>query len=266
MRRGLSLISSASSLNRDDLRAATRAGALCMVIRKPDWRPEDGQTLHGCHVHFKLNEEEDIKCSEPAQDQEKVQSCRTTAVEKTEARPTVYDESSMKQKEVHLIIKDPYEPPAPSGILDRLTRLLVRTDRFNNDSPSCSLVDHKSIKIHGSCRLTPGYSLAYVPPYVKVYPRQGQAIRLASTHDIPRILFSLIQTISGGYSLYKARGSQIDRYGFAAFGLTVLPYMIVSIINFVGSLLSAEYETMYMVESTSMDEMMERGGVDDGVV
>ena len=90
-------------------------------------------------------------------------------------------------------------------------------------------------------------------------------IRLASTHDVPRILFLIIQTISGAYSLYKAQGSQIERYGYAALGLAVSPCMMVAIINPIDSLLTSEYETVYPVHSKTMDEMGGRGGLCDRV-
>lgn len=280
VRRGLSLISRASSLNPNDLQAAARAGALCMVVRKQDWRPEDGQTVHGCQI------DDDRKNGGPQGTgfDERKESVRMSVVEKSSSPSTGCDDKPPRQSEIWLKLKDADTPPPPSGILEWLTCMLVRTDRFNNDNPSSSPVDHENIKIHGLFKLAPGYGLSYVPPNVKVYPRHSHQIvegdhipnigpeqaigktRLASTHDIPRILFSLIQTVSGGYSLYKARGSQIDRYGYAAFGLTVLPYVIVSIINFLGSFLSAEYETIYMVHSNTMDEMVGRGGMADGVV
>ena len=281
VRRGLSLISRASSLNRNDLQAAARAGALCMVIRKPDWRPENGQTVAGCQiVRIDDGEAQDVHYTAP---DEKGESIRMSVVEKSPPR-LCSDDKPSKRVDISLDVKDDFEPQQPSGILQKLTCLLVRTDRFNNECPSKSPVDHNSIKIHGSFKLAPGYGLSYVPPNVKIHPRheyqvvEGNRIstmstsqvvgrtRIASTHDIPRIWFSLIQTVSGGYSLYKARGSQINHYGFAAFGLTVLPYMIVSVVNFLGSFLSAEYETMYMVHSATMDEMILRGGMVDGVV
>lgn len=274
VRRGLSLISRASSLKRDDLQAAARAGALGMVVRKPDWRPEDGQIVHGCH----LRDVADKLCSERIgsglDEGTRGGSDELSRPEKSACPISSGDDDHAKQHEISLSMKDPHEPPAPSSVLDRLSRALILTNRFNNDMPSSSPVDHDSIKIHGLCKLAPGYGLSYISPNVKIFARHEAqteiqnvgSTRVASTHDIPRIMFSLIQTISGGYSLYKARGSQIDRYGYAAFGLTVLPYMIVSIINFVGSLLSAEYETIYMVHSTTMDEMVSRGGAVDGVV
>lgn len=271
VRRALSLISRASSLTKDDLQAAARAGALCMVIRKPDWRPRDGQIVHGCQV--KESAEEQAPERALASLDEKDKPIDVPASEMSGCRASAGG-AIASQKELRLNIKEPYERPEPSSFLDKISRVLILTDRFHNDMPSSSPVDHENIKVHGLCQLAPGYGLSYISPNVKVYPRHYAQLgnqdikptRIASTHDIPRILFSLIQTVSGGYSLYKARGSQIDRYGFAAFGLTVLPYMIVSIINFIASLLSAEYETVYMVHSTMMDEMVSRGGIVDGVV
>ena len=282
VRRGLSLISRASSLNKNDLQAAARAGALCMVIRKPDWRPEDGQIVAGCQVDS-IGDGEGHNPERTGSD-EKGESFMMSAIEKSAPGLPCSDDKPTSQIDVILDVRDSFEPSPPSGILQKLTCMLVRTDRFNNECPSKSPVDHDGIKIHGTFKLAPGYGLSYVPPNVKIHTRreyqtiEGDRIsamgtdqvvgrtRIASTHDIPRIWFSLIQTVSGGYSLYKAQGSQINHYGYAAFGLTVVPYMIVSVVNFLGSFLSAEYETMYMVHSATMDEMIRRGGVVDGVV
>ena len=277
VRRGLSLISRASSLTKDDLQAAARAGALCMVIRKPDWRPQDGQIVRGCQVKESAEEQAEEQVPERALAtlDEKDKSVEVSESEISGCRVSAGDAiASQNDIDISLNIREPYEPPKPSSFLDKISRALLLTDRFHNDMPSSSPVDHENIKVHGLCKLAPGYGLSYISPNVKVFERHYAQLgnqdvkptRLASTHNIPRILFSLIQTVSGGYSLYKARGSQIDRYGFAAFGLTVLPYMIVSIINVIASLLSAEYETVFMVHSAMMDEMVSRGGIVDGVV
>ncbi|KAL8936127.1 MAG: hypothetical protein Q9216_005094 [Gyalolechia sp. 2 TL-2023] len=172
-----------------------------------------------------------------------------------------------------MTVTDLYRPPAPRNIIDILTRILVESYRFRIQRPTANLVDDNNVRIHGVCQLAPGYALSYVPEDVKIYSRvkyrrthsisrllgmdHSPEITLASTHDVPRILFSLIQT---------ARGSQIDQYGHAAFGLTVLPYMMVSIVNLIGSLLTSEYEAIYVVHSPITDEMISRGGLCDGVV
>ncbi|KAL8962145.1 MAG: hypothetical protein Q9193_001412 [Seirophora villosa] len=323
VRRGLCLISRSSNFAGNDLQAAARANALCMVVRSPEWRPKDGQVVEGCKFdeledpqkkkeksswwrgHGKHGSAEDgsdgtvladlwhsvicVLCPSRAwpclsrtterakeDDAPEISTVEMKGVDDaTGAQPTTGSQVTMK-------ITDPYAPPPPRHLIDKLVRIFVETYRFQSQPPTKNVVDQDNVKIHGVCQLAPGYTLSYIPDDIKIYSHikntrtlsisrllgmnHAPDVKLASTHDVPRILFSLIQTVSGGYSLYKARGSQIERYGFAAYGLTVLPYMMVSIINLIGSLLTSEYEAVYTVHSPIMDEMKGRGGLCDGVV
>ncbi|KAL8958038.1 MAG: hypothetical protein Q9183_005916, partial [Haloplaca sp. 2 TL-2023] len=264
-----------------------------MVIRSPEWRPRDAQVIEGCEItdpkkngrskrrgrrkwwsrprRSSFIEEQDDKINVP--DLSTIETKSTE--EATHASPRPGDEVLLKTTDL-------YTPPNSRNMLDRLTRVMIETARFHSQAPTNNLVDYANVKIHGVCQLAPGYALSYIPQDVKVYSHIRQTrtvsisrllgvshtpdIKLASTHDVPRILFSIIQTISGAYSLYRARGTQIERYGYAAYGLTPLPYMMVSVINLIGSLLTSEYETVYLVHSTIMDELKNRGGLCDGAV
>ncbi|KAL8744471.1 MAG: hypothetical protein Q9190_003285 [Brigantiaea leucoxantha] len=283
IRRGLGLILRASNLAPNDLQAAARANALCMVIRKPEWRPKDGDEIAGCQLDI----------AEPAHGTTSVQEFGTVDIEqqsvvkssalgKSESAGTSCEATRTEAGEIVLKTRDLYEPPGSCNLIDRITRSVVQSYRFDSHAPSANILDVENVKLHGLCRLAQGYCLAYVPMDMKIYSRtrfrrrlsfagvlgvdNAPEIKLASTYDIPRILFSLIQTGSAGYALYRARGAQIDRFGCAAFGLTVLPYMVVSVVNLIGSLLTSEYETMYLVHSAMMDEMNNKGGICDGVV
>lgn len=287
VRRGLCLILRASNLAGNDLQAAARANALCMVIRSPEWRPKDGQVIEGCEIKAaektarKRKWSERLLCrSTVTAPEEKsfemeISTCDSNASAATGVLTRAIDEVTLKTTDI-------YSPPASRHKMDKITKALIESHRFHSLPPTENIVDHANFKIHGVCQLAPGYALGFVPKDIKIYSHvkhqrslslsrvlgmnHTPQVKLASTHDVPRILFSIIQTISGGYSLYKARGAQIERYGFAAYGLTVLPYMMVSIINLIGSLLTSEYETMYLVHSAIMDEMKDRGGICDGVV
>lgn len=283
VRRGLCLILRASNLAGNDLQSAARANALCMVIRSPEWRPKDGQIVEGCRI-------EELEAPMKKKRRRKKWYLWPTATE-GDVKGGISDAKDIGNvpvlrstdcNEVALKTTDLYVPPLPRNSIDNLTRILVETYRFRSQRPTFNIVDHDNVKVHGVFQLAPGYALSYIPEDIKIYSRVKYhrilsishllgmnhipSIKLASTHDVPRILFSLIQTVSGGYSLYRARGSQIERYGYAAFGLTGLPYMMVSIVNLIGSLLTSEYEAIYMVHSAIMDEMTSRGGLCDGVV
>lgn len=289
VRRGLCLILRASNFAGNDLQSAARANALCMVIRSPEWRPRDGQVIEGCEVVPPEKTKKKRNCWWRLSHGQ-LSSCEGSEKNGLHVITTLDSKYSEDAKvpgpepgnEVTLKTTDLYSCPTPRNLVDKLTRVLIETQRFQTRPPTSNIVDHANVKIHGVCQLAPGYALSYVPEDVKIYSHIKQyrtvsisrllglnhtpAIKLASTHDVPRILFSIIQTVSGAYAMYRARGSQIDQYGYAAFGLTVLPYMMVSIVNFIGSLLSSEYETVYLVHSSILDEMRTRGGLCDGVV
>ena len=55
-------------------------------------------------------------------------------------------------------------------------------------------------------------------------------------------------------------------YGYAAFRLTVTPYIIMSLVNLMGQIATSEYPTLFMVHSAEMDEAKRPGGFSDGVI
>lgn len=274
LRRGLCLISRAGNFAGNDLQAAARANALCMVIRKPQWRPRVGDEVSGCHLEVHGVSANGAPATDQGKDNKN--DYELTLAGTVESGSTGEQSNTRDLKSLQIQIRDLYSPPLCNGLIDRVAKAVVETYHFQSKTLSASIVDHKSCKIQGRCQLSEGYALAYVPADMRVYPRASSSgllykdkcsqTRLASVHDFPRILFSLTQTVSGAYALYRARGSQIERYGYAAFGLTVLPFILISLINLLGSFLTSEYQTIFLVHSSLMDEMIGRGGISDGVV
>lgn len=102
-------------------------------------------------------------------------------------------------------------------------------------------------------KLPPGYGLAVVPANAKFYDNADD-MKLSNEYGAIKILVSLGQLVYASSTLYRARGDQISRYGYAAFGLTVTPYALMSLLNLLGSLMCPQYPTFYLVESRAMDE------------
>lgn len=50
--RGIMGIRSLAIFGKADLEKAARAGALCMVVRTPVWKPQDGDILHNTVLHL----------------------------------------------------------------------------------------------------------------------------------------------------------------------------------------------------------------------
>ncbi len=91
-------------------------------------------------------------------------------------------------------------------------------------------------------------------------PDTCPAIELSSNYNLPKGLIAIFQTLYASATLYQTRGDQIQRYGYAAFGLTVAPYLVMSIINLLGTMLTPDYPCIYLVRSVIMDEASRREG------
>ncbi|KAG4034526.1 hypothetical protein MFRU_003g04860 [Monilinia fructicola] len=79
-------------------------------------------------------------------------------------------------------------------------------------------------------------------------------IAISSQFSALQVLWSIAQTCIGSYILYQSRGSQLDIYGHAAFGLTVIPYVIASIINLLGSLVGRRGGVIGSVDQVGNDD------------
>jgi hypothetical protein len=218
--RGIEAILSGASLcgSNNDLRKASRSGALCMLVRSREWRPVDNEKIDNAVVRRQLHDDAD-----------------------TSHRGTISDQGDM-----HLIT---YEPP---WILSKF---------------GCPIYVHRQI-IHGTYSLPAGYRFAIVPSETQFTELHNATtkIEVAATYNVVKALVALAQTGYASVTLYRSRGDQIDQFGFAAFGLTVAPYAVMSMVNLVGNLCRPDYASLYMVESSIMDEARKRGGVFNGIV
>ena len=126
----------------------------------------------------------------------------------------------------------------------------------------------KRSNINGLYHLPKGYSLRSVPSDAAVEPFKGSAsaVKLSSTFNIPKTLIAILQFCYAISTLYRARGDQIDQYGYAAFGLTVAPYALMSLINLLGNLATPTYPCVFLVRIRAMQEAEGQGGKFDGAI
>jgi hypothetical protein len=104
----------------------------------------------------------------------------------------------------------------------------------------------ESCVIHGAYKLPLGYEFAFVPSDAKVSSKVDAKVSSEvdakkclrpyseippSSWDASKPPIAIFQTLSGTATRYSARGNQIDAYGYAAFGLTVVPYIFMSLLN-----------------------------------
>lgn len=144
-----------------------------------------------------------------------------------------------------------------------------------------SIIVPRGHEIHGVCRLPHGYTLAFVPQHAEVRNIPAAKPDDDNTNDELKEHFdntisasfstiksavAVLQTLYASFTLYRTRGDQLNQFGYAAFGLTVAPFLVMSIINLIGNMVTPEYATIYMVRSDIMAEAIGRGAVIDGEV
>lgn len=133
-------------------------------------------------------------------------------------------------------------------------------------------------QVFGTYKIPEGYELAYVPPNAVIEPVslsgdstdqspiEKSEYKLSSVYSFASALVSIIQITYALTGLYRSRGDQVSKYGYAAFSFTVLPYVIMSFVNLLGNLVTPRYSTLYLVRTEMMDEASRRGGEFQGIV
>jgi hypothetical protein len=121
-----------------------------------------------------------------------------------------------------------------------------------------------SSKVAGIGKLKEGYELTLVPRDAPVgeIDKGGLDEAVPSTYSFPKLAISLIQATWAIITIYRARGDQVQQYGYAAFGLTVVPYALMSILNTLGNILMPEYASLTLIRTPVLVEAMQ-GQLDD---
>lgn len=89
---------------------------------------------------------------------------------------------------------------------------------------------------------------------------------ISSSWNPAKAIVSLLQALAAIYTLLLHRSDLIDRWGYASFHLTVIPYLIMTLLNFISNIVTGDYACLYMVESEIMREAKGRGGFFMGTV
>lgn len=105
------------------------------------------------------------------------------------------------------------------------------------------------------CGQSNGYKLVTVPATWEVTPllssacKEGCNIEIASNYSFLKISAAIIQILYGSYELYAAavRSVQLERFGYAAYSLTVIPYTLMSFLNGLASLSRPAYPARYLI-------------------
>ncbi|KAI9768637.1 MAG: hypothetical protein M1839_003997 [Geoglossum umbratile] len=267
----------------EPLERAARAGALCMVVRSRFWKPEEGDTPRDIILKKTQDKSNDwhgtseseghrIKIYTPPWLRECTRfwwfsdkNLGGPRQRRIHGSCELPGSKSPRRSQHYTLACVPRKAIVEFKLLERKKRSRKIEDTLKSGvtiGGQESTEDHirmEGMQGRGAPSPLPGGQIAGSPegfPGVKLVQVPND---IASTLTPPKILVAIIQVLYATVTLYRSRGNQIDQYGYAAFGLTVAPYAIMSIINLAGQLVTPDYPAMYLVWSEVMGEAIERG-------
>ena len=259
--RGVRAIRQCAILCDTPLETAAKAEALCVVIRTPKWLPQEGDVA--CVGEIRPFDRT-RSSAQSRNDREEFEERLSFRIEANERSFLPFDSSSeIERRKVHGICRLPHgyalailPPRAPITELcrDKRNEIEMPTLRHPKDGRR-AVEDRTEPRVPGSQDDNPSN------------PDICPEVELSSNYNLPKGLIAIFQTLYASATLYQTRGDQIQRYGYAAFGLTVTPYLIMSIVNLLSTVLTPDYPCLYLVRSEIMDEAARREGAKfEGIV
>ncbi|KAI9660558.1 MAG: hypothetical protein M1821_009910 [Bathelium mastoideum] len=251
---------------------ACRAGALCMVVRAPHWRPKLGQVLQLGVVPDR---------NEPVITKELERQPNTLRAEirfHNEVEGLGFHESYFRAYRAQRIVRPPIQGKLITYIPSYARENSSRWVHFDSVWAR-SRVDLRLTRVHGTFELPDGYEFATVPRNTYLLSQVASSAHQNRTYTDPKLtsemsagysilkaVASLIQVIAAFMTLLSHRPDLIRRWGYASYHLTVIPYLVMTLVNLICNLITPDYPCLYMVRSETMVEAEKVGGRFEGEV
>ena len=221
---------------KNDLEVAARSGALCMLVRSSSWKPQKGDNIRNALI------------KDP-----KTNTSPRYVPTYSYPRPIKLTNVRLSYQRTASAALSIYKPPW----LNDMTRFWSYTDT----SPVQAESRIELRVVFGLNELPVQYEFAFVPRNTKILGLVDSTPKLSSSSNLARGTVALLQLLYTSFTIYRTNGDQVNRYGFAAPGLTVLPYAVMSGLNLLASLVAPHYPKLYLVRSEVMEEAERRTGL-----
>ena len=96
--------------------------------------------------------------------------------------------------------------------------------------------------------------------------RESEGIKLCRSKELASAFVGIAQVIFASITIYRARGDQIEKYGYAAYGFSVYPYLLMSLANLIKLAVCGRYPYAYVLRTATLAEAEKNGGVFEGAV
>lgn len=102
--------------------------------------------------------------------------------------------------------------------------------------------------------------IAFAKTFLRSNVEDTAHIKLCRPRRWMKALLSIVQLVSASITLYNSRGDQLSRFGYAAYGLSVIPYALMSFINLLCNISMGEWPCRYVLRTAILEESMRRTG------
>ncbi|KAF7948140.1 uncharacterized protein EAE97_003551 [Botrytis byssoidea] len=230
--RALNAIVRLPILARNELEKACRAGALCMAVRAPHWRPKPSQKIS---VGVVLEDDKDVENTDPEGQ---------------------FGHDSSQPIKANMIT-----------YLSSYAREQSSTWIHFDSVWARSRVDLRLSRVHGAYDLPEGYEFAIVPRNTflisqvasDTHEDPGLSSEISASHCVLKAVASLIQVVAAFTTLLSNRPDLVSRWGYASYHLTVIPYLAMTHVNLISNMVSPDYSCLYMIRSETMVEAEKLG-------
>ena len=264
--RGLKAIRQRAIFSSTLLEIAANAGALCVVVRTPEWVPQKGDVA--CVSGFQFPKSSNR--NRPRDRQDILNKLHLRIRQNSIHFLPIKSNLESKGRKVHGICCLPHGYalallPARAPIMEipkskrdemGIAKMSSWCQQLKEGLKTLRHTKHGRPATEDGTELRVSISEAYNPSDPDIPPE----IELSSNYNLPKGVIALFHTLYASATLYRTRGDQIQRYGYAASGLTVAPYLVMSIVNLLGTILTPDYPCIYLVRSEIMDEASRRKG------
>ncbi|KAH9836242.1 uncharacterized protein C8Q71DRAFT_848476 [Rhodofomes roseus] len=178
-------------------------------------------------------------------------------------------EPGEKDEIIYTKVIDPRTTTDDTPAGDQKKQLPLATISFDKveGKRAYSRVTHESRSLHGSVLPPMGYSLAV--PLHKAYTEDiihrdledTGKLKIHHPSGITNVILSIFQIVFAIFTLYFTPSDQIPRWGYAAYGLSVFPYALMSVMNLLCAAFVGGYASGHVLRTPILEESLKRGGL-----
>ncbi|KZT69205.1 hypothetical protein DAEQUDRAFT_765741 [Daedalea quercina L-15889] len=124
--------------------------------------------------------------------------------------------------------------------------------------------DQRHHMLHGIAHPPKGYALAipmrkgHTECLIRDHLKDTRRLKVHYRPGVMGIVLSVVQIGIGSYNLYTSRSNEIPRWGYAAYSLSVIPYVIMSVMNLLCAAIVDSYACAQLLRTPILEESLRR--------